>query len=72
MPEITDHQIHIPGLKMRLCAEGYQLHQQWLEALETHDLVVIYECMRAYFTHKNGTNPAKRCRECGRWEIENG
>jgi hypothetical protein len=63
-----------------LCPKGRQLHQGWLDALETHVPDAIGDSQRAYFLHINGVSTVKRngktrwstepCFECGPYKTE--
>jgi hypothetical protein len=46
-------------LTVYLCREGANLHDDWIEALQTHDPAIIYLAMVAYFTHRNGKGRGK-------------
>lgn len=65
------------AIKVKRCAEGEQLHQAWMEALQTEDRALTVARMQAYFVHKNGVfnrmgkRIAAGCREC-RFEREEG
>lgn len=57
-----------------LCPEGQALRDDWLAAVDARIAPdVIYELMKAYFIHRNGTpasngRPAvKGCMVCSQW-----
>jgi hypothetical protein len=71
-PKTSDYPQH---QHRRLCPTGRRLHQDWLDALETHVPEVIGDAQKLYFRHINGEHTIKRngntrwiaqpCFECG-------
>lgn len=52
---IDQDQQPVSTIAIKRCAIGEQLHQDWLDALESQNCDFIYHAMQRYFFHRNGT-----------------
>lgn len=61
---IAGKDVVIPEVHVHQCTSGFNFYNDWLDALETHDLEDIYRTMQRYFFHKNGSNNKPACDGC--------
>jgi DNA-binding FadR family transcriptional regulator len=66
MPEVVD--VYPQPPHRHLCLTGRRLHQEWLDALETHVPDEARSAMQAYFIHLNGVFTVKRHKP--KWTVE--
>jgi len=53
--------VKVPHVVIDRCAVGQRLYEEWTEAMESHDLMLIYFSMQNYFFHKNGMGTKIPC-----------